>query len=352
VAQRVRIAVVLFNLGGPDSLAAVRPFLRNLFSDPAIIRTPGWLRWILAELISRVRERMARANYAHMGGASPLNAETRGQADALASELARRRPGDETRVFTAMRYWRPMTDEAAAEVAAFAPDELVLLPLYPQYSTTTTASSLDAWKRAYRGGGRAHAVCCYYGEPGFIEAHARRIRQAWETAGSPQRVRLLFSAHGLPQRISDAGDPYRWQVEETCKAVAASLDAELDVDWDWRLCFQSRVGPAKWIGPETLAEIEAAGAAGLGVVVAPIAFVSEHVETLVELDRDYAAVAERCGAQPYIRVPALGTHPSFIAGLADLVEGAIAAGAGVRPGGAACPADASACALAERRRAA
>jgi ferrochelatase len=348
VAQRVRIAIVLFNLGGPDSLAAVRPFLRNLFSDPAIIRTPGWLRWVLAELISRLRERTARASYAHMGGASPLNAETRGQADALASELARRRPLDETRIFTAMRYWPPLTDEAAADVAAFAPDEIVLLPLYPQYSTTTTASSLGAWKRAYRGGGRAHSVCCYYDEPGFIEAHARLIRQAWEAAGSPQRVRLLFSAHGLPQRISDAGDPYRWQVEQTCNAVAAALGA----GWDWRLCFQSRVGPTKWIGPETLAEIEATGAAGLGVVVAPIAFVSEHVETLVELDRDYAALARRCRAQPYIRVPALGTHPSFIAGLADLVEGVIAAGAGVSPGGAACPADASACALAEGRRAA
>jgi ferrochelatase len=322
----VKIAVVLFNLGGPDSLEAVRPFLKNLFSDPAIIRAPGWMRWIVAELISRLREPMARASYAYMGGASPLNAETRAQADALAMELARRRTNDETRVFTAMRYWRPFTVATAAEVAAFAPDDVVLLPLYPQYSTTTTASSLAAWKRAYAGAGRQHAVCSYCDQPGFIEAHAALIRQAWETAGSPTPARLLFSAHGLPQRISDAGDPYRRQVERTCAAVGARLSAEMGGDWDWRVCFQSRVGPARWIGPETLAEIEEAGKQRLAVVVSPIAFVSEHVETLVELDRDYAAAASRAGVRPYVRVPALGTHPRFIEALADLVEHALAKG--------------------------
>ena len=245
----MRIAVVLFNLGGPDRLAAVRPFLKNLFSDPAIVRAPGWLRWIVAELISRLRARVAAANYAYLGGASPLNAATKAQADALAQALARRRPAGEVRVFTAMRYWRPLTEQAAAEVAAFAPDEVVLLPLYPQYSTTTTASSLAAWKSAYAGGGRQRAVCCYFDAPGLIEAHAALIRGAWEAAGSPKPVRLLFSAHGLPQRISDAGDPYRWQVGETCARVAAQLGP----GWDWRLCFQSRVGPTRWIGPETLA---------------------------------------------------------------------------------------------------
>jgi ferrochelatase len=348
----VKLAVVLFNLGGPDSPQAVRPFLRNLFSDPAIIRAPGWLRWIIAELISRLREPLAVRNYAVMGGASPLNAGTRAQADALSAELAKRRPVDQTRVFTAMRYWRPLTEDAAAEVAAFAPDELVLLPLYPQYSTTTTASSLAAWARSYAGGGRQRMVCCYFVAPGLIEAHAALIREAWAAAGSPQPVRLLFSAHGLPQRISDGGDPYRWQVEQTCAQVAARLASDSGCNWDWRLCFQSRVGPTKWIGPETLAEIKAAGAEGLGVVVDPIAFVSEHIETLVELDRDYAAAAARAGAQPYIRVPALGTHPRFIEALADLVEGALARDDDVGAGGAGCPVDAARCALAERRRAA
>ena len=344
----MKVGVVLFNLGGPDRLAAVRPFLKNLFSDPAIIRGPGWLRWIIAELVSRLRERLAVRNYAHMGGASPLNAETKAQADALAAELARRRPADEVRVFTAMRYWRPLSEETAGEVAAYAPDEVVLLPLYPQYSTTTTASSLAAWQSAYTGGARQHAVCCYCDAPGLVEAHAALIQAAWQTAGAPKPVRLLFSAHGLPQRISDAGDPYRWQVEQTCAAIVARLGD----GWDWRVCYQSRVGPTKWIGPETLAEIEAAGREGLSLVVDPVAFVSEHVETLVELDRDYAEAARRAGAQPYIRVPALGTHPRFIEALADLAEGALAGAVGVRPGGASCPTDASGCALAERRRAA
>ena len=344
----MKTAVVLFNLGGPDSPKAVRPFLKNLFSDPAIIRAPAWLRWIIAELISRIRGRLAVRNYAYMGGASPLNAETAAQAVALAAELTRRRPSDELRVFSAMRYWRPLTEEVAADVAGFAPDELVLLPLYPQYSTTTTASSLAAWKTSYAGGGRVHTVCCYFDAPGLAEAHAALIREAWERAGAPEPVRLLFSAHGLPQRISDAGDPYRWQVGQTCAAVAAHLGP----GWDWRVCYQSRVGPTKWIGPETLAEIEAAGREGLGVIVDPIAFVSEHVETLVELDRDYAKAACRAGAQPYIRVPALGTAPRFIDALADLVEGALASSDDVRPAGASCPADASGCALGERRRAA
>ena len=247
-----------------------------------------------------------------------------------------------------MRYWAPLSEETAAEVAAFGPDEVVLLPLYPQYSTTTTASSLAAWRGAYKGAGRAHTVCCYYDEPELVAAHAALIRQAWEAAGAPRPVRLLFSAHGLPQRISDAGDPYRGHVERTCAAVAAALGD----GWDWRVCYQSRVGPTKWIGPETLAEIAEAGAEGLGVVVDPIAFVSEHVETLVELDRDYAGAAKQAGAQPYIRVPALGTHPRFIGALADLTERALASEAGVKPGRGGCPAGASACPLAEARRAA
>jgi ferrochelatase len=324
-----RIAVVLFNLGGPDGPDAVRPFLKNLFSDPAIIGAPGPVRWALAELISRTRERLAKENYAVMGGASPLNPGTAAQAEALQAQLAAQRPVDEVRVFVAMRYWRPFTAETARAVAAFAPDDVVLLPLYPQFSTTTTGSSFAAWRAAYAGPGREHAVCCYFEDEGLVAAHASRILQAWQAAGSPEGVRLLFSAHGLPERIAVAGDPYQWQVERTCAAVAARLPP----GWDWRVCYQSRVGPLKWIGPSTEAEIEQAAGDGLGVIVDPIAFVSEHVETLVELDRDYAAFAARVGAAPYIRAPALGTHPDFIAGLAGLVGGALA---GAPQSGLAC----------------
>jgi ferrochelatase len=279
------------------------------------------LRWALAELISRTRERSAKANYAVMGGASPLNAETRAQADALGARLAALRPGDETRVFMAMRYWRPTTEQTAAEVAAFAPDEVVLLPLYPQFSTTTTGSSLAAWRRVYRGGGRERPICCYFGDAALARAHAALIAEAWRAAGSPPGVRLLLSAHGLPERIAIDGDPYQWQVERTCAKVAEALGGA----WDWQVCYQSRVGPLKWIGPSTVDEIQRAGAEGLGVVIDPIAFVSEHVETLVELDRDYAEVARSAGAQPYIRVPALGTDALFIETLALRVQTALGA---------------------------
>jgi len=335
-----RIAVVLFNLGGPDGPEAVRPFLKKLFCDPAIIGAPAPLRWMLAELISRVREKSAVANYAVMGGASPLAAETDAQAKGLQAALAALRPGDEVRVFVAMRYWRPLTAETAAAVAGFAPDEVVLLPLYPQFSTTTTASSLAAWQACYAGRGRNHTICCYPDHHALAEAHAALIAEAWQAAGSPRNVRLLFSAHGIPERVSASGDPYRWQVERTCAAVAAKLDRP----WDWRICYQSRVGPLKWIGPSTLEEIARAGADGLGVIVDPIAFVSEHVETLVELDRDYAAAARKVGAAPYIRVPALGVQPRFIQGLASLVEAALAA-PGVAPGATACDVGLSRCAL-------
>jgi len=341
-----RIAVVLFNLGGPDSPAAVRPFLRNLFADPAIIAAPGIVRLPLAELISRTRAKLARENYAVMGGASPLNAETEAQATALTTRLAALRPADEVKVFVAMRYWRPLTEEAVAAVSAFAPDEVVLTPLYPQFSTTTTGSSLAAWERVYCGSGRMHGLCCYFDAAALIEAHAGLIRRTWETAGSPRRVRLLFSAHGLPERTSEAGDPYRWQVEQTCAGVAARLGE----GWDWRVCYQSRVGPLKWIGPQTTDEIAAAGAEGLGVVVDPIAFVSEHVETLVELDRDYAALAQRVGAAPYLRVPALRDDATFIDGLARLVVKALDL-EGIHPGGAACGAGCGRCARKSREAA-
>jgi protoporphyrin/coproporphyrin ferrochelatase len=335
-----RIAVVLFNLGGPDGPEAVRLFLKNLFSDPAIIGAPGPVRMGLAELISRIREKSAIANYAVMGGGSPLNAETKAQAEALQVKLVALKPDDDVQVFVAMRYWNPLTEETAAEVARFRPSDVVLLPLYPQFSTTTTASSLAAWKACYGGPGRMHTVCCYSDQDALAEAHATLIQQAWETAGSPTNVRLLFSAHGIPQRTSNAGDPYRSQVERTCAAVVAKLERQ----WDWRICYQSRVGPMKWIGPSTIEEIQRAGADGVGVVIDPVAFVSEHVETLVELDRDYAEVAHKAGVAPYIRVPALGVQSRFIEGLAALVEQALAS-MGTAPGATPCDAALSRCAL-------
>ncbi|HLK24864.1 MAG TPA: ferrochelatase [Caulobacteraceae bacterium] len=318
-AEPRRIAVVLFNLGGPDAPGAVRPFLFNLFKDPAIIAAPALVRYPLAALLAAIRTPLARRNYDHIGGASPLLAETTRQAQALAETLTARLPGALVEVFVAMRYWRPLAADVAVQVQAFAPDEIVLLPLFPQFSTTTTASSLGAWETAYRGSGRSRAVCCYPVAAGLAEAHAQRIEAAWVAAGRPEPVRLIFSAHGLPERVVEAGDPYADQVEATAKAVAARLARP----FDWRIAYQSRVGPLKWLGPTTLEAIEAAAREGSGVIVCPIAFVSEHVETLVELDHDYRLRAEASGCPAYVRAPALGVEAAFIDALASVAADAL-----------------------------
>jgi ferrochelatase len=326
--EQKKIAVVLFNLGGPDGPESVRPFLENLFSDPAIVNAPAFIRRPLAAFIARARERSAIANYAVMGGASPLLSETQAQATALQIALAARLANAEIRVFLAMRYWGPSTAEAAAAVTAFAPDEVVLAPLYPQYSTTTTGSSMSAWHEAYEG--KTHAICCWYDNEGLIEAHARRIQEVWDEAGRP-RARLLFSAHGLPKNIVEQGDPYQWQIESTCAKVADRLGP----GWDWTIGYQSRVGPLKWIGPSTPEAIKAAAADGVGLIVDPIAFVSEHIETLVELDRDYGELARALGVPCYLRVPACGVADPFIDGLANALERALGRD-GVNPDGEPC----------------
>ena len=330
-----RIAVVLSNLGGPDGPDSVRPFLYNLFSDPAIVTAPAVVRIPLAALVSWSRNKSAIANYAIMGGGSPIVRETAAQVEALSACLRLRRPADVVEVFMAMRYWHPRAAEVARKVRAFAPDEVILAPLYPQYSTTTTASSHAEWRRHYAGPVRE--ICCWFVNPGLVEAHAERIEATWIDAGRP-KVRLLFSAHGLPERISEGGDPYRWQIEQTCAAIAARLGP----DWDWMLCFQSRVGPLKWIGPSTPEAIEAAARDGVGILIDPVAFVSEHVETLVELDQDYAEMARSLGVEIYLRAPTVGTTPAFIEGLADSVERALAR-PGIAPDGPACPGAATRC---------
>ena len=309
----MKTAVVLFNLGGPDRPEAIQPFLKNLFNDPAIIGLPWPLRPFLAEVISRKREKQAREIYGRIGGRSPLNEETAAQARMLEARL-----GGEHRVFVAMRYWHPLVEDTVREVADWQPDRIVLLPLYPQFSTTTTGSSLGEWHRC---AGRAGlsvpttALCCYPVEENLIAGHAALIEAALERADEAP-VRLLFSAHGLPEKIVESGDPYQWQVEQTAAAIVARLGLP---GLDWQVCYQSRVGPLKWIGPSTDDEIRRAGAQGKGAVVVPIAFVSEHSETLVELDLEYGELAHKAGCAPYIRVPALGTHNAFVTALAGLV---------------------------------
>ncbi|MBA4803629.1 MAG: ferrochelatase [Brevundimonas sp.] len=344
-----RIAVVLFNLGGPDDQASVKPFLFNLFNDPAIIGLPGIARTPLAWLISSRRERSAQANYALMGGGSPLLPETRRQAEALEAALGARLAGDEVRVFIAMRYWRPLTGETAAAVAAFGPDEIVLLPLYPQYSTTTSASSLKAWNAAYTGAGDSRTVCCWPEAYGWVDAQAAAIAEKLDESGEGP-VRVLFSAHGIPEKlVSGKGDPYQEQVESTVAAVAARL-GELGRPVDHQICYQSRVGPLKWLGPSTPEALEQAARDGVGVVVAPIAFVSEHVETLVELDIEYRELAHELGVAPYLRAPAVGTAQPFIDALADAAVHALGR-TGVAPYGPGCRADWKACPCQNERKA-
>ena len=327
------------NLGGPDTQAAVRPFLRNLFSDPAIITLPAIFRLPLATLISTFRAKSARANYARMGGGSPILKETQAQADALKVALDHSLPEWETRVFIAMRYWKPFTEDTAREVAAWDADEVLLLPLYPQFSTTTTGSSVAAWRRSYAGEARVRTLCCYPVAPGLVQAHARVIREAFEAAGSPGNMRLLFSAHGLPEKVIEGGDPYQSQIEATAQAVAEALGP----GWDWRVCYQSRVGPMKWLGPSTEESILEAAEEGFGVIVTPIAFVSEHIETLVELDHDYALVAQEHGCPAYVRVPALGVSPDFIGALATAVVERLNRPEAVCPEGPTCRHGFSAC---------
>jgi ferrochelatase len=307
----VKVAIILFNLGGPDSPEAVQPFLRNLFSDPAIIRLPSFLRKPLASFIARRRTPKAQGIYAQIGGSSPILGQTEAQARALEEALG---PGHEWRGYVCMRYWHPMTEAVVRSVKRFVPDRIVLLPLYPQYSTATTASSFAAWHEASSFKAPTATIESYPTDPGFIAASVELVKQGLADAGDgPKRV--LFSAHGLPERVIKAGDPYQKQVEQTAKAIADAIGG-----LDWTVCYQSRVGPLKWIGPSTDQEVERAGADKVGVVLYPLSFVSEHSETLVELDIEYRHLAEKAGVPRYVRVPTVGTHPKFIGGLADLVR--------------------------------
>ena len=335
-----RVAIILFNLGGPDTQQAVRPFLFNLFNDGAIIGAPQPIRYFLAQLISRTREKLAKANYALMGGGSPILPETQRQADALEAAIGKRISNVSFKCFPAMRYWKPFVKSAAEAAEAWGATDAILLPLYPQFSTTTTASSLQAWSKASKL--PAATICCYPTSAQFAEAHADAILKAWRDSGSPPHPRVLFSAHGLPQSVIDRGDPYQWQIEQSVAAVRTLLPT----DWDVRICYQSRVGPLRWLSPSTESEIRKAGEDHAGVLLCPIAFVSEHVETLVELDIEYAELARRLQLPFYLRAPALGADPRFIDALANLAARALEAPGKVQSenGGRLCPAAYGLCA--------
>jgi protoporphyrin/coproporphyrin ferrochelatase len=333
----VKIAIILFNLGGPDSLDAVEPYLRNLFSDPAIISLPAIFRLPLAWFIAKRRAPTTRAIYEKLGGRSPIVPQTEAQARALEAALAAL--GHEAKAFIAMRAWKPFAQDAARAAKAWAPERVVLLPLYPQFSNATTGSSLAEWAKVAAHEGLTAPqgrVCCYPWADGFVGTVANMIQAVEKQQGVDYR--LLLSAHGLPKRMIDKGDPYRWQVEKTAGAIVERLGVS-----DWSVCYQSRVGPLEWIGPATDAEIRRAGADSKGVILAPIAFVSEHSETLVELDIDYADVARDAGVPHYARVPTVGAQEGFIAALAELVVEATRADVVGCGSGRICPQDRTGC---------
>lgn len=347
----MKTAVILFNLGGPSTLDDVKPFLFNLFKDKAILSVPAFIRYPLAWLISARREAEAKHIYSAIGGGSPLLPNTKAQAAALEQKL-----GTEFKVFTVMRYWKPFAKDVAKDVAAYTPDKIIYLPLYPQFSITTTKSSFEDMDEAL--GDRHKAaeglapdacgliskICCYPTQAGLVKAYTDLIRPIYERvkaeAGKPPRI--LFSAHGLPEKTIKSGDPYQWQVFETTKAVVAALGIP---NLDYKNTFQSRVGPLKWIEPYTDVEIEVAGAQGLPLVIVPIAFVSEHSETLYEIEQQYRELAIEKGVPVFARVPAVATHPDFIAGLANLVHEAIQNNQACKPCGGQkiCPAEFGKC---------
>ena len=314
-----KIGVVLFQLGGPDSLDAIEPFLYNLFSDPDIIDFPfaRIARQPLARLIASTRARHVRNHYAEIGGRSPILEFTRCQARALEAEL---QSDFDARVVVAMRYSPPFTVEAIRELEAHAPDEIVLLPLYPQYSRTTTGSSLNEWRRRFQPNGwnpRVHAVTGFHDDAGYIETLVEWIDESLATFDNPAEVDMVFSAHSVPMAVIEAGDPYQRQIERTVELVWSQGR------WPgWRhLCYQSKVGASKWLQPSmhvTLKRVAERGSRG--VLVIPISFVSDHVETLHEIDIEHRAQAMALGIKEYRMAPGLNDAPRFIGVLSELVR--------------------------------
>jgi ferrochelatase len=318
VTGKKKVGVVLFQLGGPDSSAAVEPFLYNLFCDPDIIDFFGaWFaRRPLARWIARTRAGVVRHHYDAIGGHSPIRMLTERQARALEAALA---PHCDAKCFIAMRYWHPLTPEATAQVNAWNAPELVLLPMYPQYSFATTSSSLKEWKRIYRPNGNAPQVRSiekFFDHPLYAQAVAEKISLALTRFADPARAHILFSAHGLPLSLIERGDPYAKQVEETVRLVMQQ--------GGWKnphtLCYQSKVGRRKWLTPSLVETIDRLAAAGeKNLLIVPIAFVTEHIETLHEINIEAREQAQHLGVTQFEMMPALEDSPTFISALADVV---------------------------------
>ena len=319
-----KIAVIAFQLGGPDTLAAVEPFLYNLFCDPDIINFPGAFlaRKGLAKLISATRSRIVRQHYAEIGGGSPIHVLTEQQARLLEAAL---RPHVSARVIVAMRYWHPDTQEAIALLESAPFDELILLPLYPHFSFATTGSSLKEWNRLYKAKVPVHTVDHFFDHPDYIAALVERANGVLGTLADPEEVHLVFSAHGLPMPLVAKGDPYPKHIEATVRLVR-ELGAWPNAH---TLCFQSKVGPQKWLEPSLTGTIERLAQGGIRhMLVIPVSFLTDHIETLHEINIEARREAASLGVTDFHMTPGLNDSPLLIRALADLVLRAV----GVRSG--------------------
>ncbi|MEJ6480289.1 ferrochelatase [Nostoc punctiforme UO1] len=320
-----RVGVLLLNLGGPDKLEDVGPFLYNLFSDPEIIRLPfRWLQKPLAWFIASRRTRTSQQNYKQIGGGSPLRRITEAQGEALKKQLGYL--GQEANIYVGMRYWHPYTEEAIAQITQDNIEHLVILPLYPQFSISTSGSSFRLLDKLWQEEPKLQpieytVIPSWYKQPGYLQAMAELIAQELEQFPNPDEVHIFFSAHGVPKSyVEEAGDPYQQEIEECTALIMQTLNRPNA----HTLAYQSRVGPVEWLQPYTEDALKELGAQGVkDLVVVPISFVSEHIETLQEIDIEYREVAEESGIHNFRRVPAPNTHPVFINALADLVIDAL-----------------------------
>ncbi len=319
-----RVGVVLFQLGGPDTLEAIEPFLYNLFCDPEIIDFPFARigRKTLAKLISTTRAKKVRHHYAVIGGGSPIRKFTERQARALELELVK--AGLDARCFVAMRYWHPFTADSVRELRAAQCDEIVLLPLYPQYSATTTGSSLNEWQRYFHDDIPVHCVEAFYRNNLYLAALVEKIDDALARFPDPEQAEIVFSAHSIPLSVTENGDPYQQQTEETVELVMQR--------GGWRnhhrLCYQSKVGASKWLQPSLHRALRDVAAEGMkDVCIVPISFVSDHVETLGEIDHEARKEAAQLGIERFEMTSGLNDSPTFIAALAELVTSALGANA-------------------------
>lgn len=337
-----KIAVVLFNLGGPDSKNAIKPFLMNFFMDKNILTIPVPFRCLLAwRIASKRSQREAGDSYGFLGDKSPLLENSKAQGAALEKVLNAQNDVQEYKVFISMRYWHPMAPQVVREVRDWGAEKIVLLPLYPQFSTTTSWSSLENWNKAADIAGydvETSMVCCYPFASGFVQASVDNIVKSYEEAVAQghENPRVLFSAHGLPEKIVKGGDPYQWQCEQSAQKIADALAQRLGrKNIDWQICYQSRVGRLKWIGPSTEEALEKAAHDKVPVIVYPHAFTQEHVETLVELDIEYREVAHKIGIPAYYRADCVGVAQGFIDDLARMARDTAARG-GIEADGGEC----------------